>query len=55
MAAKSKPYTIIWEGNPSTIPEINHRLALQLSRINEMLDTIFKALEDHNTRLEALE
>lgn len=55
MAAKSKPHIITWENRSKEATEINRQLTAQLFRVNEMLDVIYKALEDLEARVEALE
>ena len=55
MSAKSKPYELTWEGNPQNLIEINHRLAIQLSNANKMIDILFTAVKDLTARVEALE
>lgn len=55
MAIRSKPYQISWELKAKDLDDINRRLALQLSRVDEMLDILFKAINNLTARIEALE
>lgn len=55
MAIRSQPYRLSWERNPKTPAEVNRALADQLSKANEMMEILFKAINDLTTRVEALE
>lgn len=55
MAIKSQPHRLGWSGDPKELNEINRRLADQLYKADQMIEILFKAINDLTNRVEALE
>ena len=55
MAIKSQPYRLSWEEKAKDVEEVNRRLSIQLQRANDMMEILFKAVNDLTARVEALE
>lgn len=54
MAIRSKPYKLAWESQPGSLNDVNRNLADQLSKANEMIEILFKAINDLTKRVTAL-
>ena len=55
MAVPSKAYKLSWEARAKDLEELNARLATQLFQANQMLDTLYTIVKNHEARIEALE
>jgi hypothetical protein len=55
MSVRSQPYRLSWEQKAKNLTEVNQRLSKQLYNANEMIEILFKAIEDLTSRVEALE
>ena len=51
----AKPHNVSWETHAKSLEEINARLAVQLNYVNTMLHELYTRINNHESRIEALE